>query len=89
MTGSVSFTEYRYYVTKFSILCALCAKEEDLFVAEKREILFQYSVRCAVHRERDFQRGCWGPPIHNMGLCGRPGEDPNDWKQFGPETTGQ
>ena len=31
----------------------------------------------------------WGPPIHNMGLCGRPGEDPNAWKQFGQETTGQ
>jgi hypothetical protein len=25
--------------------------------------------------------------IRNMGLCSRPGEDPNDWKQFGPETT--
>jgi hypothetical protein len=22
-----------------------------------------------------------------MGLCSRPGEDPNAWKQFGPETT--
>ena len=28
-----------------------------------------------------------GPPIHNimMGFCGRPGEDPKTWKQFGPE----
>ena len=25
-----------------------------------------------------------GPPIHNMGPCSRPGEDPNVWKQFGP-----
>ena len=25
-----------------------------------------------------------GPPIHNMGLCSRPGEDPNAWKKFGP-----
>jgi hypothetical protein len=33
------------------------------------------------------QWGCWGPPIHNMGLCSRPGEDPNASKQFGPETT--
>ena len=23
-------------------------------------------------------------PIHNMGLCSRPKEDPNAWKQFGP-----
>jgi hypothetical protein len=22
-----------------------------------------------------------------MGFCDRPGEDPNPWKQFGPETT--
>jgi len=29
--------------------------------------------------------GLLGPPIHNMGLCSRPGEDPNAWKQFGPE----
>ena len=33
-----------------------------------------------------------GPPIHNhimimMGLCSRPEEDLNAWKQFGPETT--
>ncbi len=41
------------------------------------------------HSAAAFQRGYWGPPIHNMGLCGRPGEDPNAWKQFGPETTGQ
>jgi len=27
----------------------------------------------------------WGPPNHNMGLCSRPGEDPNAWKQFGHE----
>ena len=26
-----------------------------------------------------------GPPFHNMGLCSRPGEDPNAWTQFGPE----
>jgi hypothetical protein len=31
------------------------------------------------------QWGYWGPPIHNMGPCSRPGEDPNDWKQFGPK----
>jgi hypothetical protein len=41
------------------------------------------------HSSAAVQRGHWGPPIHNMGLCGRPGEDPNAWKQFGPETTGQ
>jgi hypothetical protein len=29
------------------------------------------------------QWGYWGPPIHNMGPCSRPGEDPNAWKQFG------
>ena len=29
--------------------------------------------------------GLLGPPIHNMGLCSRPGEDPNAWKQFGPD----
>jgi len=29
--------------------------------------------------------GHWGPPFHNMGLCGRPGGDPNAWKHFGPE----
>ena len=23
-----------------------------------------------------------GPPIHNMGLCSRLGEDPNAWKHF-------
>ena len=33
------------------------------------------------------QWGYWGPPIHNMGLCSRPREDPNAWKQFGPEPT--
>jgi len=31
------------------------------------------------------QWGYWGPLIHNMGLCSRPGEDPNAWKQFGPD----
>ena len=31
--------------------------------------------------------GILGPPIHNMGPCSRPGEDPNAWKQFGPEPT--
>ena len=31
--------------------------------------------------------GYWGPPIHNMGPCSRPGEDPSAWKQFGPEPT--
>jgi hypothetical protein len=41
------------------------------------------------HSVAAVQRGYWGPPIHNMGLCGWPGEDPNAWKQFGPETTGQ
>ena len=30
-------------------------------------------------------RGYWGLPTHNMGLCGRLGEDPNAWKHFGPE----
>jgi hypothetical protein len=30
----------------------------------------------------------WAPPIHNMGPCSSsPGEDPNAWKQFGPEPT--
>ena len=29
--------------------------------------------------------GLLGPPIHNMGPCSRPGEDPNAWKQFGPK----
>ena len=24
------------------------------------------------------QWGYWGPPIHNMGSCTMPGEDPND-----------
>jgi len=33
------------------------------------------------------QWGYWGPPIHNMRLCSRPGEDPNAWKQFRPEPT--
>jgi hypothetical protein len=28
-----------------------------------------------------------GPPIHNMGPCSRPGEDPNSWKQFDPRQT--
>jgi hypothetical protein len=32
-------------------------------------------------------RGYWGPPIHNMGSCGRFGEIPNTWKHFGPEPT--
>ena len=32
-------------------------------------------------------RGYWGPPIHNMGSCGRLGESPNTWKHFGPEPT--
>jgi hypothetical protein len=31
------------------------------------------------------QWGYWGPLIHNMGPCSRPGEDHNAWKQFGPE----
>ena len=30
-------------------------------------------------------RGYWGPPTHNMGPCGRLGEDPNTWKHFGQE----
>jgi hypothetical protein len=30
-------------------------------------------------------KGLLGPPIQNMGLCSRPGEEPNAWKQFGPE----
>jgi len=37
------------------------------------------------HSAAAVQRGYWGPPIHNMGLCSRPGEDPNTWKHFGPE----
>ena len=41
------------------------------------------------HSAAAVQTGYWGPAIHNMGLCCRPGEDPNAWKQFGPETTGQ
>jgi hypothetical protein len=36
---------------------------------------------------RSVQRGYLVPPIHNMGLCMRPGEDPNAWKHFGPELT--
>ena len=32
-------------------------------------------------------KGLLGPPNHNMGLCSRPGEDTNAWKQFGPEPT--
>ena len=28
-----------------------------------------------------------GPPIHNMGFCGRLRESPNTWKHFGPEPT--
>ena len=39
------------------------------------------------HSAAAVHRGYWGPPIHNMGLCGRPGEDPKTWKQFGPEAT--
>jgi hypothetical protein len=39
------------------------------------------------HSAAAVQRGYWGPPIHNMGLW-QGGEDPNYWKQFGPETTG-
>jgi len=33
----------------------------------------------------DSPWGHRGPPFHNMGLCGRPGGDPNAWKHFGPE----
>jgi len=29
---------------------------------------------------RQSQCGYWGPPVHNMGPCSRPGEDPNAWK---------
>jgi hypothetical protein len=29
--------------------------------------------------------GLLGPPIQNIGLCSRPGKDPNAWKQFGPD----
>jgi hypothetical protein len=36
-------------------------------------------------REKPGGEGSRRPPIHNMGLCSRPGEDPNAWKQFGPE----
>ena len=36
---------------------------------------------------RQSQCGYWGPPVHNMGPCSRPGEDPSAWKQFGPEPT--
>ena len=39
------------------------------------------------HSAAAVQRGYWGPPIHNMGLCSRPGEDHNAWKLFGPEPT--
>ena len=63
MTGSVSFTEYRYYVTKFSILCALCAEEEDLFVAEKRE-KFSSNTLCAVRSiESVTSKGAIGVPL--------------------------
>ncbi len=40
---------------------------------------------------RDIQlrlsKGATGVPLFTMlmGLCGRPGEDPKTWKQFGPE----
>ena len=33
------------------------------------------------------RQGLQGPPIHNMGSCGRFGESPNTWKHFGPEPT--
>ncbi len=39
------------------------------------------------HSAAAVQRGYWGPPIHNMGLSSRPGEDSSAWKQFGPEPT--
>jgi hypothetical protein len=43
------------------------------------------------HSAAAVQRGYWVPPIHNIelliGLCSRPGEDPNAWKQFEPEPT--
>jgi hypothetical protein len=38
------------------------------------------------HSAAAVQRGFWGPPIHNMGLRGRLGEDPNTWKHFGPHS---
>jgi len=37
------------------------------------------------HSAAAVPMGLLGPPIHNMGLCSRPGEDSNAWKQFGPE----
>jgi len=38
-------------------------------------------------RDIQLRLSHWGPPCHNMGLCSRPGEDPNAWKQFGPKQT--
>jgi hypothetical protein len=35
-----------------------------------------------------FVGGYWDPPVHNMGSCSRPGEDPNAWKPFGPKHLG-
>ena len=45
----------------------------------KKEKLRWYSLL------RLSQWGYWGPLIHSMGPCSRPGEDPNALKQFGPE----
>jgi hypothetical protein len=36
------------------------------------------------HSFAAVQKGYLDPPIHNMGLCSRLGEDPNTWKHFGP-----
>ena len=36
------------------------------------------------HSAAAFQRGYWGPLIHNMGLCSRPVEDHKTWNHFGP-----
>jgi hypothetical protein len=37
------------------------------------------------NRDIQLRWGYWGPSLHNMGPCSRPGEDPNVWKQFGPD----
>jgi hypothetical protein len=53
-----------------------------------RDKLVTLPTRVALPRDIQLQLsqwGYWSPPIHNMGPCGRPREDPNVWKQLRPK----
>ena len=67
-------------------VCFFCNADATLMIFGKT-VLQGLPMRVTLSLWAFIQRGYWGPPIHNMGSCGRFRESPNTWKHFGPEPT--